>query len=220
MCDWNALVRERLQRCGIPAAHEEQVTAELAAHLEDLCEQIVALGLSQAEAVQLCLKEVDDWGELARNIQRAQRGEALMNTRIKNLWLPGCVSLATATGFLTLLQHIGWQPITVSIGGVALRLYWPWLLALPLFGAAGAYLSCLAGGPRSARMVAGLFPAAAILLLMVIVLTSSLLVEPDVYFLHHPDFLALGLFSWLVLPALALLVGTLPFLRAAKPREP
>lgn len=219
MHDWNALVCKQLGGLGLNPAQQEEVVAEIAGHLQDIYEEGCAHGLCKTEAMERSLGEVADWRRLARKIQRTRRKEEGMNNRIKNLWLPSCTSLAPAMGFLMLLQRTGPQPRLVWLGSMPLMLYVPWLVALPLFGAAGAYLSRRAGGPRLARVVAGLFPAIVILGLAVLGVSSSLVVEPNVFILHHPAYLAFALFNWVVLPAAALLLGAVPFLNVPKPRE-
>lgn len=219
MPDWNRLVRERLRELKLSPAQRDEIVAELAGHLEDRYEELCAQGIGESEGIARSLREVADWPRLARQIQRAKRKEEIMNNRIKNLWLPSCVSLAAAMGLLMLLQWTGFQPRLVWLGSMPLMLYVPWLLALPLFGAAGAYLSRRAGGPCLARVIAGLFPAIVILGLAGPALSSSLVVEPNVFVLRHPVYLAFGFFNWIVLPAAALLLGTTPFLKSPKLRE-
>ena len=218
MPDWNRLVRERLSGLELSPAQRDAIVAELASHLEDRYEELCAQGIGESEAIARSLQEGADWPRLARQIERAKRKEEIMNNRIKSLWLPGCVSLTAAMGLLMLLQRTGFQPRLVWVGSMPLMLYVPWLVALPLCGAAGAYLSRRAGGPWLARVVAGLFPAIVILGLAVLALSSSVVVEPNVFILRHPLHLLFGLFNWIVLPAAALLLGAMPFLTAPKLR--
>jgi len=217
--DWNALVRERLSGLGPHPAQQEQIVAELASHLQDLYEEGCAQGLCESEAVQRSVEEVADWHQLAQQIRDAKGEQENMNNRIMNFWLPSCISLAPSMGFLMLLQRTGPQPRLVWLGSMPLMLYVPWLVALPLFGAAAAYLSRRSGGPRLARLVAGLFPAIVMLALAALAVSCSAVVEPNVFILHHPVYFAYGLFNWVLLPGVALLLGVVPFLRTPGFRE-
>ena len=89
MRDWQAVIRKNLRGLRLDPACQQDIVAELAAHLEDVCREFRAEGRSEAEAFRCSLEEVTDWHRLAARIQRAKREEEVMNTRTKQLWLPG-----------------------------------------------------------------------------------------------------------------------------------
>jgi hypothetical protein len=215
--NWKVLVRERLGSLNITPAQQEEVVAELSAHLEDLYEEGRAQGLGESEAVERALDEVADWGSLSQKIRRAKQ-EDNMNQRTRTLWLPGLVSLTSAMAFLMILQASGVQPHFIWMrSGPPLELYTPWLVAHPLFGAMGAYLSRRAGGDRRACLAAGLFPSITMLALCCVGVSVKLITDRAA--LQIPLFAILAqLGVWIVLPGLALLIGALPFLNASKLR--
>ena len=224
MRDWKELVKERLaargRRGSALGSAEEEVVAELAAHLEEAYEEARSRGMSEALAVQLALQEVEDWRVLAADICRAKAEESGMNDRTKSLWLPGMVNLIAAPGLLMILQKLGVHPRVVWVGSMAMVFYFPWLITLPIFGALGALLAKRAQGSTGYRLVAGLAPALAILGAYALFLPLGLVLGrphisefPWVYFV-------LMLLNWVGLPAGALMLGALPFLReSALPRS-
>ena len=136
-----------------------------------------------------------------------------MNPRTRSLWLPAMANLIAAPGLLMILQKLSVQPRVLWIGDMAMVLYLPWLVTLPIFGAFGAFLAKRAHARFVNRLIVGLSPALAVLGAFALVLPVSLVVDshrlrdfPFAYF-------ALTICNWVVLPALALLIGTLPFLR-------
>ncbi len=136
-----------------------------------------------------------------------------MNPRTRSLWLPAMANLIVAPGLLMILQKLAVQPRVLWIGDMAMVLYLPWLVTLPIFGAFGAFLAKRAQARIMNRLIAGLSPALAVLGAFALVLPVGLVVDharlsdfPFTYF-------GLTIFNWVLLPALALLIGTLPFLR-------
>ncbi len=136
-----------------------------------------------------------------------------MNNRTKSLWLPALANLIIAPGLLMILQKVGLHPRVVWIGNMAMVLYLPWLVALPVFGALGAFLAKRAHASPLYRMASGTAPALAMLGSFAVFLPLSLALGtahlsgfPWVYF-------ALTILNWVLLPALALLLGATPFLR-------
>ncbi len=138
-----------------------------------------------------------------------------MNNRIKSLWLPAMVNLLAAMLVLMFMQKMGTQPRLVWVdaagGKFAMTFYFPWLVTLPFFGAAGAYLARRAQGKTLARLAAGLSPGLTLIALIVLIAPLSLLV--DGLSVYRLVMITAGIFTWGVLPSLALLLGALPFLR-------
>ncbi|MGC1221395.1 MAG: hypothetical protein WA872_06385 [Candidatus Sulfotelmatobacter sp.] len=210
---WIALVREHLHPLRLPANDQEEVVAELAAHLEDLYEEKLGQGISEPEAAEGVVHEVVRWRSLATRIQRAKLKEEIMNDRTKHLWLPGLVSLTLAMILLAPLIAISMQPRFLGRSPLEMVLL-PWLAVLPLCGASGAYLSRRSGGSPRARLAAGLFPTIALLTL------GSILVVTRLLTFAHPEWWygSVALAVGIIFPSVSLLIGAAPFLKTAKPQ--
>jgi hypothetical protein len=199
----------------LDAKREEEIIAELAGHLEDLYKDLVRQGKPPSEAAQLALSAAADWDEVRREIQLAANEEAIMNYRVKTLWLPGACTSALSMLVLRLFQippapapHVFWPRHDIP-----LVIYWQWLLCLPLIGAIGAYWSQRAGGKLLERALAASFPALTWMgfpgLLLPFVLVFHWIVYHDSLLVPS----ALFLLGWVVLPGASLLLGALPFFR-------
>jgi hypothetical protein len=265
MPDWDNLVREHMKALDLPVPLKEEVFAELRAHLED------ATADTPDRQTARQVPTHAQWKRLSLAIQRAKRQEALMNDRIKRLWLLMAVVWLTATLSVRALQRPDlplrylirfylpwlaalplacaagayfayradpvndrvkrlWFSVSVTWLGASLSLMverwadhptlvlrrpvpvWfpvPWLATLVLVGAAGAYLAQRADAPRKTRLLVATSPA---LLLGVVML----LLLPWYFADRYPwslIFFASDVESSVVVPGLALLLGTLPFLR-------
>jgi hypothetical protein len=232
MSDWKNLVREQLKACGLPVESCEDVVAELAAHLEETCDNARSQGLKEQEAIARTLHEVNDWGVLAVNIQRAQFEDNRMNHRTKSFWLPTLVTCSGASVSLLLLQLIGIEPRLIWIdlrhvlpassalyGKVGMTFYWPWLASLPLFGALGACLSRHSQGNTFARLLTGLSPALTMLIVMCMILPFSLAID-GLTLSRLVVFGLWGVINWVAIPAMALLMGILPCLDGSVTAKP
>jgi hypothetical protein len=216
--NWRELVREKLACLELDAVGEE-----VANHLEDVYEGGREQGLPEADAISAALDEVRDWRVLASKIYGAKEEEE-MNQRTRSVWIPGMVSLIAASGALAMLEVWGVRPQTVSMwSGLQMLIYIPWIIAQPAFGATGAYLSRRLGGSRNERVIAGIFPSIAMLLafcaIVAVVMALNIFGIGD----HISRFtlvaLALYILFWVVIPATALAVGVIPFLREASIRQ-
>ena len=130
-----------------------------------------------------------------------------VNTRTATFWLPALISLAAAMMCLTLSTWVGMQPRFVARGLATSVAYFPWLMMLPLCGAAGAHLSRRGGGTRLASLAAGLFPVMAITILVVFLMFTGEFVLAEPHWLHLSSAVLLGA----ILPASALFVGAFPY---------
>lgn len=139
-----------------------------------------------------------------------------INYRTKCLWLPGLVSLTAAMVWLTILTRVGPQPQFLMLGSMMGGVYFPWLALLPLCGACGAYLSRRAGGRRLACLSTGLFPSAVIFGLICLPMLASYLVSRKAYAMPQCSSFPMAVFGGAVLPAVALLLGALPFLKTLR----
>ena len=135
-----------------------------------------------------------------------------MNTRTRTFWLPGLVSLTAAMACLTISTLGGFEPRFVARGWATSVVYIPWLLTLPLCGAAGAYLSRRAGGERQACLAAGLFPVIAMTGLVGFLTVVGKFVYAKPQWLYFSIALLLGA----ILPGVALLLGALPLSRPSR----
>ncbi|HXW56738.1 MAG TPA: hypothetical protein VEJ67_13380 [Candidatus Cybelea sp.] len=213
MPDWRNLVRQKTQDLRLTPAQKEEVTAELASHLEEFYDEQRALEVPEPEAERRSLDELSDWAELSRRIQSAKREEGIMNDRTKRLWLPGLASFWTA---LACELALGGSSIHGSLfhSHLSQFMYGLWLLGQLGCGALGAYLSRRAGGTRSARLGAALFTSGILLVTMLIVLAICAAGRVLGLGFAGLEFgiLVKPVFMVIVIPSLAMLIGALPFL--------
>lgn len=212
MPDWKQMVRDRLGSTGEDL--DESVVSELAVHLEEAYETACARGVTEAVALEQALEEGKDWRVLRSNIRRARSKEDSMNDRTKSLWLPALITLLGASVSLVFFRYVGVRPHVLWFGKAALYLDWAWLVSLPILGALGVHLSGRAQAPATARLAAGLAPAIVMLIAMGLILPWGLAID-GIHFIRLVNF-GLDLISGVVIPALALLAGALPFLYKAR----
>ena len=154
-----------------------------------------------------------------------------MNYRTKTFWLPGFVALILSSGLLALFQFEGvvprfyWLTGKMGSGYPFFSFYIGWLVTLPVVGAIAAFWSQRAGGRVQQRVLAALAPSLGMLGFLIIVPVISLFFVLSPFFLKprhmHFDFslslMLIGLLThfvnWVLLPAVGLLIGALPFLR-------
>jgi hypothetical protein len=207
MPDWNTYVRQHLGSLRLPPEDIRDVTDELAGHLEKCYEALRARGLSEEEALLQTRLQAGDWRQLRRGVNSERRRVPLMD-RVKQIWIPSLLTLFAAWTILALLIIVGLRPLIWHSGDVpSVILYVPWLLLLPLVGAAGAYLSRRAKATGWRVYFSGAFPAVAIAIVFLLVMPFRLVIDP--YVVH--DFAWAGLaamtVSWVVIPGIALCLG-------------
>ncbi len=138
--DWNTIVRERMKSPSSQCNLDEDVIAELAAHLEETYENAQSRGLNATAALEatlqeVALQEINDWRVLAANIHRAQSEEHSMNQqRTRKLWLPALASITLTAVLLVVFDRIHASPLTVGLGHLAMMLQLAWFAAMPLLG--------------------------------------------------------------------------------------
>jgi hypothetical protein len=215
MRDWETLVGAHLAGLMLEPAEKAEVIAELAAHLEEICEEMRGRGIAEKEAIPRTLSQVPSWQNLCQRIQSAKTKESIMTNRVKQFWLPGLLTMLLTMGLLMLIQLFGPNPWMVArksgwslIAPVAV-VYLPWLLSLPVIGAMGAYLSNRAGGSRRAVFSSIVFPVLPYLGFFLLALPVMAIFNDRLA--HNIMFGALfvGLFAWVLAPAAALLAGGL-----------
>jgi hypothetical protein len=213
MRDWKALVEERLARLALEPAEKSEVIAEIAAHLEDLCDEMLRQGMPEEEAVRRALSQVGNWRNFQRKIIKAKRRGPLMEKRVRQLWIPGFLTLILSMLFLTVLQRLGLKPLLVWSGPNETALYMPWLLSLPFLGALGAYVSSRTGGSRGTMLLACAFPALALTFAFLFMFPFSIAIElitgRPVDFSRVATVLLKDGIGWLLVPGAALMAGGL-----------
>jgi hypothetical protein len=211
--DWRNLIREKTDGLCLAPAQKEEVRAELASHLEELYDQQRALGVAEPEAERRSLDELSCWDELGRRIETAKREEGIMNERTKRLWLPGLASF-----WLAMACEVAFGGVSdygsLFHAHVSQLACFLWLVGQLGCGALGAYLSRRAGGTPSARLAAALFPSGILLITMLIVIGICAAARALGLGFAALDFgiLVKPVFTVMVIPAAAMLVGALPFL--------
>lgn len=214
--DW---IEERLGKLGLGARREEEILRELSEHLEDHAEALEAQGVRKEQAFCEALDSVSDWPKLRTAILSAELEEGIMNYRSKVLWLPAFCTFALSMGLLALLQIAGFQP----------RIYWldrrlfipfyvPWLVVLPLVGAIAAFWSQRAGGRVLHRVLASLAPVMIWLGIFLLMLPLAMVIDRHVPLTLKLEGLLTYIAAWVLLPSLALFLGTVPFLRKSQPQ--
>jgi len=213
MRDWKTLVEQRLAGLALEPRDRTEVIAEVAAHLEDICDEMLRQGMTEEEAVRRALSQAGNWRSLQHKIVSAKRREEVMEKRIRQLWIPGFLTLILSMLFLTALYRLGLRARLFWSGPNAILLYAPWLAGLPLIGALGAYVSSRAGGSRGTMLLASVFPAIALtfafLFMFPFSMTIELIAGRPVDFSGVATVLLNDGIGWLLVPAAALLVGGL-----------
>jgi hypothetical protein len=214
LSDWRRWIRLRLARGGLCLPFEDEAVEELANHIEDALSHR-RMNESGEQACLLRSKLArEDWSHLAREIRRG-REEEDMNDRVRRIWLPGAAAVAVAHGLWTLLLTAGLQPIIVWDDWHPLVfLFLPWLFLLPLVGAGAAYWSRRCGGSRRDLWIACLLPALAMAVYLLLPTIAVFLVDLQIplAFKLKVAFWR-GYFGMVLVPAVLLSLGVLPFLR-------
>jgi hypothetical protein len=213
MRDWVALVEQHLSGLNLAPSEGAEVIAELAAHLEETCEESRRQGMTEEEAARRALSQVEDWQKLSKLIQVARKKENGMTDLVKQFWLPSLLTLFLSMGLLMLIQLFGPNPLKVAMkSGWSLIaptavIYLPWLFSLPMIGAMGAYLSSRAGGSKRAMLSSIIFPVLPYAVFFFLALPAMAIFNDRLG--HNFMFIALfvGLLAWVVAPAAALLTG-------------
>lgn len=207
MLDWNEVVRDLNNRGsrGLP----DKVITEIATHLEDSYEQLRLEGLGEAEALESVLRSVADWRSLNRAIRTSRHTWYAINERTGQLWIPGLATLlATNLVFLAFTRaSMTWFPNTGPTGA-----YLVWLSMQPFIGAFGAHLSQSAGGLRTARVIASLFPSIVTAGFGLFLIPVTLFFDRNTWASAHPALFMTRGVVWLAANGIGLLCGALPFL--------
>ena len=137
-----------------------------------------------------------------------------MTNRVRQLWMPGFLTLLLSMVLLMVIQFIGPKPLIVSAHGwrmiapVAV-IYVPWLLSLLPIGAMGAYLTGRAGASQRAIFLSSVFPVLPYFVLFLIAFPVSVILDDHVAHNVMLSALLIGLIAWVLVPGTALLAGGL-----------
>ena len=223
MADDRELIKARLGKLGLGAQREEEILREISEHLADHAEALEASGVASDAAARQVLDSVSNWPEIRAEIVSAETEEASMNYRTKVLWLPALCALTLSNGGLALMQifNVPARFYRFGIGKDVQALcefIIPWIIAQAFVGALAAYWSRRAGGTLRHQLLAAMAPALALLGVFVLILPVAIVTEQAPHHIQLYGFLVLTV-TWVLLPAIPLLLGAAPFLRKAQPQS-
>jgi hypothetical protein len=217
MPDWRTYVQEHLGLVSDLRASQKEIVSELAGHLEERYEALLASGIPQAEAERLTWETVGRWEDLRNEIVFAKEG--FVQNRVKQLWIPGLVTFVGSAGLLAVLEYEGVRPLVFYPSGrspmshpydsSAIVLNVPWLVSLLVIGALGAFLSRRARATGLATHISSAFPALIMAVVIALVFAGGLFLSWSVsQQVKELGLLAAG-FNMVVMPGVALLAGDL-----------
>ena len=159
MRDWSALVHRHLASVRVDERRRREISAELAAHLEDAYDAALRSGCTEAEAIARAMEHVPDWSALAVAVERSADEESTMTRQAITVLLPGTtMMLAAATGMSLVVYSTPpdrWLDPRWQVHALAAGLAFLFYL---LLGAIGAAWSRRVGGSPGERLAAGVFP--------------------------------------------------------------
>jgi len=217
MPDWQQIVRLRLAGVALEQDDSAQeVVEELAGHLEEQYQSLRREGISDQNAIHRVLQQVTDWHDLKSKIESSRKKERPMTKRVSQFWFPAFLTILLAMSFLMVIQELGPKPWVSPAWGGPPRMapvavvYFSWLVTLPLIGALGAYLSKRAGARPWVVFSSVVFPTFPYLAFFIIALPAAAVLDDQVaHNIMLPAFFV-GFAAWVLLPAMALLIGGLP----------
>jgi hypothetical protein len=214
--DWSALVHRHLTSVRVDERRRREISAELAAHLEDAYDAALRSGCAEAEAIAGAMERVPDWVALAVAVERSADEDSTMTRQAITVLLPGTTMLlAAATGMSLVVSSTPadrWLDPRWQVHALAAGLAFLFYL---LLGAIGAAWSRHVGGSPGERLAAGVFPLA-----LHVAMAGPAVGADMLYALSRGGAgLHLGInminiiLVMLVVPGAALLLGVLPFAR-------
>jgi len=215
MRDWRTYVESRLGGLRLEQAETDEVVRELAGHLEECYEALLAEGVSEGEAFSQTCAQAGNWAELRQGVVAAK--EDGMSDRVKQIWMPSLVTLFAGWGVLGLVlwsKTQPWKEYDAASGRVDLGIlatfvirYWPWLLSLPFIGAAGAYLSRRANASGWRVYLSGVFPVLGVAVVFAVTFPFAFVVDKQVAPFFNVTSMLANVVNWIVLPGAALWLG-------------
>ena len=138
-----------------------------------------------------------------------------MTNRVRQLWVPGFLTLLLSMVLLMVIQFIGPKPVIVNPHGWRMIapgavIYAPWLLSLLPIGMMGAYLAGRAGASQRTMFLSIVFPVLPYFVLFSIAFPVSVILDDHVAHNVMLSALLTGLIAWVLVPGTALLAGGLP----------
>ena len=218
MPDLQQLIREKVGALSLPAEVEQEIIAELAAHLEDRCDHLQRDGAGASAALAQAMQDLGPGRKLGRRIARAKED---WMSRTHRLLVPAATTMMLTAIFQFVQNQLWEHHLTLP----ATKVLWtdsysavvtnPGLLAASvLIGAVGAYLSRRNGGTIRDRVLAVLAPASGpAVVTLVGVFIGVVLTTGRFPRQHELELCVTALIGWTILPALFLLLGGAPFLR-------
>jgi len=205
--DWRTIVEQHLAGLQLPAERREEICRELAAHLEDehaRLSQHLPTEEAEREAMRLLHQP-----QILISAMHDIHQEETMTKSTKAIWLPGLSLLGIYSLLLVGLGAAivqGWvtQPRTI-LGGA--------LVVLLLLGALGASWAKAAGATRRQRALVSVFPVLMPIAGILVIGPLNALLQGRTPFPAVGVELFPAVFNGVVIPACALLLGALPFLR-------
>jgi hypothetical protein len=210
MPDWTKLVRRRTRSLALSPCAKEQVINEISGHLNEAYENARRAGVSEKASLRLALQEVGDWSVLIEGIRHTKSEDSSM-FRTRALLVPTFVNLVLSSALINICDRLGMLDARLERMAQIPRAFQPWLLALPICGATAAFLARRSHGSPTVRVVAAVAPCIAWLTTL-FVLKIILITFSGTFASIPSGTLAAASIGWGVLPALAMLVGALPFL--------
>src|SRR5580658_6020084 len=203
MRDWQAYARDQLGWPRLRPGEEDDVAVELAAHLEDFYADLRIQGIPDEEAFAQTCARAGNWQQLRKEIVDATQEES-MHDRIKQIWLPALATFISSYLVLVLLERARIRPPFERSAEPHGAVYFlPWLLLLPLIGAASAYLSRRAHG-RGWRVYLGASFPVLVLAVLLLILFSSIVAQNPHGLQTKANAFASVMLGWVALPGSAL----------------
>ena len=231
MRDWQMEVGDRMSGLKLSTEARNDVVRELSCHFEEIYEDARERGAGEQEAREQALGSVRDWGRFKRDVEHEKESFMTTTPFRQKVLFPGLIALVTACiplWITSMMFRYGSQWIFYVIdAGRYFVFNIPWLVALPVAGAVGAYFSWRHGGSSANRASAALFPSFMYLVAILGALVLSAIIVTIVTIFHigpRPgDFrgatpaewvvrMLMLLTPWVFAPALSRLIGALPFL--------
>ena len=221
MRDWSALVHRHLASVRVDEQRRREISAELAAHLEDAYDAALRSGCTEAEAIARAMEDVPDWSALAVAVERSADEDSTMTRQATTVLLPGTTMMLAAATVLAFVVSSTpadrWLDPRWQVHALAAGLAFVFYLVL---GAIGAAWSRHVGGSPGERLAAGAFPLVLHVAVVVLGVGGDMLYALSKGMAgRHLDFHFINIINMilvmLVVPGAALLLGVLPFARTS-----
>lgn len=227
MRDWQMEVGDRMGGLKLCTEARGEVVRELASHFEEIYDDARERGAGEQQAREQALGEVRDWKRLAREVQ--QQKETLMTTTPfrKKVVFPGMLALicsGIALWVTSALHHSGAQYVFRPVDPSHYFTFnLPWLIALPVVGSIGAWMSWRNGGNAAQRFMAGIFPTVTfawvplwgVVVAVIWIVLSNVApqrVGDHAGVAEWTTRIAAFFVPWVLAPAISMAIGALPFL--------